>query len=99
MARVSLPGGGRKAYYGKTRQEMAQKLVQAQKALADGLPLAGERQATGAFLEAWLRDTHPNDMKPEDVGAMLFECVVDFAPFEGEGNPSQYLLPNRSKAE
>ena len=57
----------RKAYYGKTRQEVAQKLVEAQKALADGLPLAGERQTTGAFLEAWLRDSAAPRVRPKTL--------------------------------
>ena len=67
MARVSLPGGGRKAYYGKTRQDVAQRLVQAQKTIADGLPLAGERQTTGAFLEAWLRNSAAPRVRPKTL--------------------------------
>jgi integrase len=44
----------RKAFYATTRQEVARKLQAAQRALADGLPLAGQRQTVGAFLETWL---------------------------------------------
>jgi integrase len=67
MARVSLPDGKRKAYYGKTRQEVSQKLLQAHKALSDGLPLAGERQTTGAFLEAWLSDSAAQKVRPKTL--------------------------------
>ena len=67
MARVSLPNGGRKAYYGKTRQEVARKLLGAHKALADGLPLAGDRQTTGAFLETWLRDSAAPRVRPKTL--------------------------------
>ena len=67
MARVSLPDGARKSYYGKTRQEVAKRLVQAQKAIADGLPLAGERQSTAAFLEAWLRDSAAPRVRPKTL--------------------------------
>ena len=67
MARVSLPDGKRKPYYGKTRQEVAQRLVQAQKAIADGLPLAGDRQSTGAFLEGWLRDSAAKRVRPKTL--------------------------------
>ena len=56
MARLTLPDGRRKAFYARTRQEAAQKLVRAQKAISDGLSLAGERQTTGNFLSTWLRD-------------------------------------------
>lgn len=37
-ARVTLPDGKRESFYGKTRQEANQKLLQAQKAISDGLP-------------------------------------------------------------
>ena len=67
MARVSLPDGKRRAYYGKTRQEAARKLVQAQKSIADGLPLSGERQSTAAFLESWLRDSATPRVRPKTL--------------------------------
>ena len=51
----------------RTRQEVAQRLVQAQKAIADGLPLAGERQSTGAFLEEWLRDSAAPRVRPKTL--------------------------------
>ncbi len=66
-ARVSLPNGKRKAFYGKTRQEVSQRLVQAQKAIADGLPLAGERQSTGAFLESWLVSNAAQKVRPKTL--------------------------------
>ena len=43
-ARVSLPDGKRKCYYGKTRQDVAWQLAQAQHDLGHGLPIVGERQ-------------------------------------------------------
>ncbi|MBI4199689.1 MAG: site-specific integrase [Chloroflexi bacterium] len=66
-ARVSLLDGKRKSYYGNTRQEVAQRLVQAQKAIADGLPLSGERQSTGDFLEGWLRDSAALRVRPKTL--------------------------------
>jgi integrase len=56
MARVTLPDGRRRAYYGATRAEAAQKLQRALAAIDAGLPLAGERLAVGPLLETWLRD-------------------------------------------
>ena len=64
-ARVTLPDGKRKSFHRKTRQEANQKLLQAQKAISDGLPLAGERQNTGVFLEAWLRDSAAPLVRPK----------------------------------
>ena len=57
MARVTLPDGRRRAFYGKTRADAANKLQRAQTAIANGLPLAGERLTVGPFLEAWLNDS------------------------------------------
>jgi hypothetical protein len=38
-ARITLEGGGRKSFYGKTRQEVASKLAAARRYLGKGLPL------------------------------------------------------------
>ena len=53
-ARVSLPGGKRKSYYGKTRREAQDKLRTALKGLDDGLNLSAGRQTVGQFLDQWL---------------------------------------------
>ena len=64
MARVTLPDGRRKAFYARTRKEAAKKLIQAQKAISDNLPLVGERQTTGDFLNIWLRDQVAPRVRP-----------------------------------
>ena len=65
MARVSLPDGKRGLLWEDTPGEVAQKLLQAQKALADGLPLAGERQSTEAFLnKVWLKNRAAQRVRP-----------------------------------
>lgn len=58
-ARLSLPGGKRKDYFGKTRQDVAAKLTVAAKQVQDGLPIVGERQTVGQFLTSWLESTKP----------------------------------------
>ena len=65
MARVTLPGGGRRAFYGKTLEEARNKLRRAQTAIADGLPLPGERLTTRVFLETWLRDSAARKVRPK----------------------------------
>jgi len=57
----------RKAFYGKTRLEVAHKLQAAQRALTDGLPLPGQRQTTGDFLEVWLRDSVARKVRPKTL--------------------------------
>ncbi len=64
-ARISLPGGKRKSLFAKTRREAGQRLLQAQRAIAEGLPASGERQTIGAFLEAWLRDSAVHKVRPK----------------------------------
>ncbi|MBF8267735.1 MAG: Integrase [Dehalococcoidia bacterium] len=66
-SRVTLSDGKRRSFYGKTRQEANQKLLRAQKAIAEGLPLAGERQTTGVFLETWLRDAATPRVRPKTL--------------------------------
>ena len=55
-ASISLRTGKRRTFYGKTRQEAAQKLLRAHRALADGLPLAQERTTVRQVLDRWLED-------------------------------------------
>lgn len=80
MARITLPDGKRKAYYGKTRQEAAQKLARAQRLIADGLPLAGERQSTEAFLHAWLSDSAAQRVRPKTLGRYKEIVRLHIAP-------------------
>ena len=54
MARLTLSNGHRRAFYANTRQEAAQKLLKAQKAVSDGVPLPPERQSLDKYLEYWL---------------------------------------------
>lgn len=53
-AEITLEGGQRKTFYGKTRQEVATKLSAAQRHLDQGLPLVAERQTVEQFLASWL---------------------------------------------
>ena len=59
-ASITVGGGKRKAYYGKTQGEVLRKLTAARKARQDGLPLVGERQTLGNYLSGWLADVEPS---------------------------------------
>ena len=52
-ARISLPGG-RRCFYGRTREEVTRKLRAAQRAVDDGLPVPSERETVASFFGAWL---------------------------------------------
>jgi integrase len=59
-ARLSLPDGKRKSFYGKTRQEVAQWLVQVRHDLDKGLLILDERQTVGQYLMSWLETVQMN---------------------------------------
>jgi integrase len=55
VAEISLPTGGRKTFYGKTRAEVAKLLTRALADLERGLPVVqDERQTIATYLRAWL---------------------------------------------
>lgn len=59
-ARVTLPDGQRKCFYGKTRQEVARKLTEARRALDTGAGvIADERLTVGRYLADWLERMQP----------------------------------------
>ena len=53
-AYLSLPEGGRRYLYGRTRADVQRKLVGARRTQDDGLPFSPERQTVGDFLTEWL---------------------------------------------
>ncbi len=55
-AQVSLPGGKRKSYYGRTRKEAQDRLRAALRDVDAGLDLGSSRQTVGQFLDRWLED-------------------------------------------
>jgi integrase len=58
-ARLSLDGGKRRTFYGKSRREVQQKLNKSRRDLQDGLPIVPERQTVSAYLSPWLEAARP----------------------------------------
>jgi integrase len=56
--------GKRKVIYGRTRQDVADKLAVALADRAKGLPIAVERQTVAAFLTSWLEETAQHRLRP-----------------------------------
>lgn len=56
-ARVTLPDGQRKSFYGKTRKEVQDKLTAAMRDVQQGFPVTTGRQTFGQFLDRWLEDS------------------------------------------
>ena len=64
-ARITLLDGRRKCFYGRTRQEVATRLNQAQHDQGMGLPIVtNERLTVGAYLEQWLETMRPPRVRP-----------------------------------
>jgi integrase len=53
-ARITLPGGKRKSFYAKTRQEAARKLAEAIRDKDKGLPIATDRQTVEQYMWSWM---------------------------------------------
>jgi integrase len=53
-ARLTLPGGKRKSFYAKTRQEAARKLAEAIRDKDKGLPVAMDRQTVDQYMQSWM---------------------------------------------
>ena len=53
-AQVSLDGGRRKSVYGRTRQDVARKLIEVLRDRDRGLPIVAERQTLAQYLMSWL---------------------------------------------
>ena len=71
-ASLMLEGGKRKVLYGKTRQEVARKLRDAQQNRDQGLPPVTDRQAFGVFLDRWLAEVVRPSLRPR-----TFESYAD----------------------
>ncbi len=96
-AGVSVDGGRRKPYYGRTRQDVAQKLQKAQRALANGLPLAGDRLTTGALLESWLQNVAAQKVRPKTLRRYREIVQLHLAPEIGRV-PLVRLTPQNVEA-
>lgn len=75
MARISLPDGRRRAFYGATRAAAEKALQKARRELADGLPIPSGRLTVGDLLDQWLaakaQTTAMHTQKTREAAARL----------------------------
>src|SRR5437870_11112046 len=81
-ATITLEGGHRKTFYGRTRPDVARKLGAALKANQDGLPIIGERLTFGAFATDWLGAVRPT-IRPQTYRRYEQYIRLDAAPVIG----------------
>ena len=84
MARLSLPGGKRKSFYGETRQEVAQKLAAATRDRDKGLPIVGERLTVGQHLDQWLETSVKPSVRPRTYEAYASHVRIHLRPGLGK---------------
>src|SRR6266496_3582036 len=63
-ATISIEGGKRKYFYGKTRKEVQEKLAAALQEQKQGMLVATPQQTVGQFLTDWLENTHKHSVRP-----------------------------------
>jgi integrase len=79
-ARISLPDGSRKSYYGKTQKEVNSLMIQALARQENGIPpIRDERLTVAQYLKDWLAGKQPPAVRPRTYrfyGQMLNMYVV-----------------------
>jgi len=63
-ATISIEGGKRKYFYGKTRKEVQEKLASALQDQKQGMLVATPQQTVGQFLTDWLEHSHKHSVRP-----------------------------------
>lgn len=61
---ISLEGGKRKTFYGKTRREVQERLKTVLHQQQQGMLITGPQQKVGEFLTHWLEDVHKHTVRP-----------------------------------
>jgi len=67
VARLKVPGGGWRYFYGRDRAAAKARLTAALRAIEDGRPLVDPRQTFGAHLEQWTAGLSSASVKPSTV--------------------------------
>jgi integrase len=82
MARITLDDGKRKAFYGKTRAEVAKKLQEALHDVGRGVPLVDERQTVKQYLTNWY-ETMRSQIRPSSY-RRYGDYINDLVPALGQ---------------
>lgn len=67
VGQASLPGGKRKAVYGKTRREVADKLATVHQQLRDALPVASAEVTVEVYLRRWIAERCAIRLRPNTL--------------------------------
>jgi integrase len=81
-AKVTLPDGTRKSFYGRTRTEANAALTKALHDLAQGLPVVAEKQTVGEYLATWL-DGAAHSLAPRTLTRYRIHITHSLTPSLG----------------
>lgn len=98
-AALSVGGTRRKTFYGKTRQEVQEKLTAELGKKQAGLPIAtDERQTVGQFLDHWLKESVKSSVRPKTYDSYAQLVRLHLKPRLGHIRLSK-LTPQLLQAE
>src|SRR5215204_2129704 len=86
VARLTLPDGRRKTYYGKTQKEAAIKLSEAKRNAEDGVDLSAAKLTVKAYLEKWLSSSVKPSTRPKTFNTYESLCRTAIVPRIGGNN-------------
>lgn len=92
-ARMSLPDGRRKSFYGKTRKAVQDQLREAQRKVESGIDLSKDRITVRQYLEHWLKDIEPN-VRPSTHTSYSSYCRNHLIPSLGSIRLSELKAPH-----
>ena len=70
----------RKVYYGKTREEVQEKLVAALSDVQKGIPIPTERQTLAQFLQSWLTEVVKPGVRPKTLKTYAYIVKLHILP-------------------
>lgn len=82
-ARIPLPNGSRKSYYGDTKKAVADQLKAARHDLEAGLDLSADRLTVETFLNDWLRDVVKATTRPKTAHSYASMVRLHIVPRVG----------------
>src|SRR5262245_58566691 len=74
----------RKSFYGRTAQEVQQKILKARTAHANGLPVVAVRESVGSFLQRWLTDVVKLGVRPRTYESYELTVRLHIIPTLGK---------------
>jgi integrase len=83
VAAITMPGGRRRNFYGRSQAEALAKKADATQQLSSGLPIPPERLTLGVWLERWVKDVAEPNVRPSTLRTYQDAIRLHIAPALG----------------